>query len=40
MGICSDYMAQPLRKFNATQQKEVKQYLNQFEYSTDYNSIL
>lgn len=30
MGICSDYMAQPLRKFDEVQQKEVKQYLNQF----------
>lgn len=40
MGICSDYMAQPLRRFEAAQQSGVKQYLNQFEYSKDYNSIL
>lgn len=39
MGICSDTMAQPLRKFDEVQRNEVKQYLGQFEYSKDYNSI-
>lgn len=40
MGICSDYMAPPLRRLDKAQKKEVKAYLNQFEYSKDYNSIL
>ncbi len=40
MGICSDHMAQPLHKFDESKRNEVKRYLNQFEYSRDYNSIL
>lgn len=40
MGICSDHMAQPLHKFDESKRNQVKHYLNQFEYSKDYNSIL
>jgi 2-dehydro-3-deoxy-D-pentonate aldolase len=40
MGICSDHMAQPLQRFDESKRNEVKRYLNQFEYSRDYNSIL
>lgn len=40
MGICSDHMAQPLHRFDESKRNEVKRYLNQFEYSKDYNSIL
>lgn len=40
MGICSDYMLQPLHKFDVEQQNGIKQYLDQFEYSKDYNPVV
>lgn len=36
MGICTDHMALPLKRFTESQKKEVQQYLRQFEYSKDF----
>ncbi len=31
MGICNDYMAQPLRKFKTAERKRIKNYIKEFE---------
>ena len=31
MGICNDYMAQPLRKFKAAERKKIKEYIEDFD---------
>ena len=31
MGICNDYMAQPLRKFKAAERKKIKEYIEEFD---------
>lgn len=31
MGICNDYMAQPLRKFKTNERKRIKNYIEEFE---------
>lgn len=40
MGVCSDYMVRPLHEFDAEQKKEISGYLDQFEYSKDFNAIV
>ena len=40
MGVCSNYMAEPLNGFGTAEQKVVKQYLNTFEYINDFDSSL
>ena len=37
MGICSEFMAQPLSKANAKERKMIKGYLSLFTYSKDYS---
>ncbi len=38
MGICQDHMALPLSPMNTEQRKEIKSYLEEFEYSGKYSS--
>lgn len=40
MGICSDYMAPPLGKFDAQHKQIVRDYLGQFEFEGYYKAVL
>ena len=40
MGICSDYMARPLCKFDAKNKEKIRDYLAQFEFEAYYKAAL
>lgn len=38
MGICQDYSAEPLFRFNEAKQSQIKEYIEQFNYKNEYKS--
>lgn len=39
-GICSDYMAQPLSRYDEKNREKIREYLGQFEYEGYYKALL